>query len=196
MKRIVLTALIALVAGSAFAFDSAIFTPDGKISSCTKTDYSISTKFGDTFRTPKTKFVHTFDATGLETETSEYTTKDVLIDKIAYQYDASRNLVSTTFYDANNALVWKTLMVYENGRVKEESEFDRDNNLTSKTIYKYDGNKADETYYDASGKLLSKTITIYNAQNKIAEENEYLDDGSLDQKTVYTYTDKGTISQV
>src|SRR5574344_681277 len=153
MKRIVLTALIALVACSAFAFDSATFTPNGKISSFTKTDYSISTKFGDYFRTPKSKFVHTFDATGLETESSEYSVKDVLIDKISYQYDASRNLVSSTFYDANNNIVWTTKMVYDaTGKLKEESEFDKDNNLTSKTIYKTDGNTTDETYYDASGK--------------------------------------------
>jgi len=196
MKKLILTALIAVTAYSAFAFDSSAFTPAGKVTSYTKTDYSVTAKFGEFYRSPKSKYVHVFDATGLETETSEYNAKDVIIDKISYQYDASRNLVSSVFTDATNAVVWKTMMVYEAGKLKEESEFDKDNKLSGKTIYKYSGSTTDESYYDANGKLLSKTITKSNDANKLAEEAQYFEDGSLDVKKVYTYNDKGLLSQI
>src|SRR5574344_1672873 len=197
MKRSILTAVIAFAVCGAFAFDSETFTPTGKVSSYTKTDYTVTTKFGDYFRSPSSKFLHVYDSTGLETETSEYNAKDVLVDKIVYQYDTSRNLVSSTFYDATNALVWKTLMVYDaTGKVKEESEFDKNNKLSGKTIYKYDDKKTDESYYDGNGKLLSKTITKYVDLKKIAEAAHYLDDGSLDQNDIYTYADNGTLTQV
>jgi hypothetical protein len=197
MKKTILTALIALAAFGAFAFDSEAFTPTGKISSYTKTDYTVTTKFGDYFRSPAAKYVHVYDASGLEIETSEYNAKDVLIDKIVYQYDTSRNLVSSIFYDSTNKLVWKTLMVYDaTGKVKEESEFDKDNKLTGKTLYKYDGQKIDESYYNADGVLLSKTITTLNNKNKKGEVFAYLDDGTLDQHEVYTYNDNGSIAQI
>lgn len=197
MKKVFIIALAALFITSAFSNETFAFKPAGRITSYTQSEYNVSTKFGDYYRSPSSKFLHVLDAnTGLEKEVDEYTAKDVLLSKIVYQYDSSLNTVATIYYNGKEELIWKTEFTYNaDGTKKDESEFDKNGKLIGRTIYKYSDKKTDESYYDANGKLLEKTITKYDA-SRIAEIITYTGDGSLEERNVYHYNDLGKIINI
>lgn len=195
MKKILSGVLALVLAGSAFALDSENFIPEGTVTSYTKTEYAVSTKFGDYFRSVAAKHVHVF-ANGLKKEVSSYNGKDELTDKLVYQYNTSRQLVSLTYTDANNKTIWQDVYEYmADGRNKSSSQFDADGNLSSKTIYKYDGNKTIESFYDGTGKLLSRTIYTLNANNQKENEKQYFGDGSIALVINYTYDENNKLKQ-
>jgi hypothetical protein len=195
MKKIVSIMLASTLALSTFAFDTEEFTPVGNVSSYTKTEYSVTTKFGDYFRMVNAKYVHVYDGSGLEIETSTYNSKDALVDKVTYTYDTSRNLTSCVCSDsAGNTVVKTTLEYYADGKIKAESEYDANGNITGKIIYKYEGQKTTESYYDSEGALISSNIATVNADNKPVEKYCYYGDGKLEKRIVYTYLENGKIS--
>lgn len=197
MKKLIAGTVLALLSGTVFAFDQSTISPNGGVSSYTKTDYIITSKFGDYFRSPSVKYVHMFNTNGLETECISYSAKDVLIDRIMYDYDTSRNLVSSRFYNASDELQWKTQVEYDStGKIKEEAEYDASGRLTAKTIYRYNGRETSESLYNGEGALLSRTIKKTNELNRLVEVNKYFDDGSLDVQEVYGYADNGHLVQV
>lgn len=197
MKKVLLIALAATFITGAFATESFAFKPAGRVTSYTQSEYNVSTKFGDYYRSPSSKFLHVLNAnTGLETEVDEYTTKDVLLSKVIYQYDSSLNLTATLYYNGKEELIWKTAVTYNaDGTKKDESEFDKNGKLIGRTIFKYSDKKTDESYYDANGKLLEKTITKYDG-SRISEVVAYVGDGSLEERNVYHYNDLGKIINI
>ncbi len=194
MKKIITVTLAVFLALTAFAADSESIKPVGNVSSYTQSEFNISTKFGDYYRTASSKFLHILNPkTGLEVEVDEYTSKDVLLSKIAYDYDENLNLISTKLFNENEELVLKTEITYtEDGKKKDESDYDEVGNLTARTIYKYEDGKIDKSYYSAQGKLLEKSITK-EENGKVVEVASYADDGSLTEREVYTYTEDGKI---
>ena len=197
MKKTLLILATVALSAQVFAFDSeASLKPEGGVGQYTKIEYQITEKFGDYYRSPRAKFVHVFDATGLETEASELTSKDSLVDKITYKYEGN-NLVERVCTDADGKITWKITTAYDaEGNKTEESEFNAANTLINKTIWKINGNQIDESYYNADGALLSKIITKTDDQNRIIEVAQYHADGSLDQKAAYTYNDAGKLSEI
>ncbi len=197
MKKLVLSALAALVSFSAFAYDSTNFTPEGKFSSYTKTEYAVTSKFGEFYRSVVSKDVFVFDDTGLKLETSSYSAKDELLGKIQYKYDTSRNLSSETYTDSNANVVWTTKIEYQNdGNIKQDSEYDASGNLISRIIYKYNANKITENYYNGDGLLLSRRIKTVNENNKPLEIVQYFGDGTLCLRQEFSYLENSKISSV
>ena len=95
MKKTLLVLAAAALSAQVFAFDSeAALKPEGAVGQYTKVEYQITEKFGDYYRSPRAKFLHVFDASGKETEASELTSKDSLVDHIAYKYEGE-NLVAS-----------------------------------------------------------------------------------------------------
>lgn len=198
MKKYLFAAALASLSFQLFAFDpNSVLKTSGKVQSYTKTDYTITEKFGDYYRTPKAKYVHNFDAEGRVVESLEYTNKDVLVDRIVYTYDANGNLTATTGYDADNKLSWKTVSTYDDKNVKtEESEFNSSDILVSRSIWKnVAGKQSDESYYNADGALLGKIITKFDDLNRETEVCNYAAAGTLDVKKVYTYNEAGRLSE-
>ena len=205
MKKILIALMAATVVAGAFAFDRNGFNPAGKLSTYTKTDYNIVSKFGSTYRSVAVKYVHDFNTAGVETACTGFNSKNAQVDRITYEYNDRNNLVSSTFYDGQNTMIWKTTLEYDtSNRLTAESEFDKDNRLSGKTIYEYNDkdvakgkeSKIVESYYDGNGKLLSRSITTMNAAGKPAELARYYGDGSLDQREIYSYNDYGVLSQI
>ena len=197
MKKTLLILATAALSAQVFAFDSeASLKPEGGVGQYTKIEYQITEKFGDYYRSPRAKFVHVFDATGLETEASELTSKDSLVDKITYKYEGN-NLIERVCTDADGKITWKITTAYDaEGNKTEESEFNAANTLINKTIWKINGNQIDESYYNADGALLSKIITKNDDQGRTAEVAQYAAAGNLEQKAVYTYNDAGKLSEI
>ena len=197
MKKSFFIFAAAAITAQLFAFDPEVsLKPAGALTEYTKTDYQITEKFGDYYRSPRAKYVHVFDVTGRELETSELTSKDALVDHIAYKYEGN-NLVERVCTDADGKISWKMTMTYDaSGNKVDESEFNSSNNLVNRTIWKFNGKQADESYYNADGALLSKIITKYDDQDRIAEVAQYQATGSLEQKATYTYNDAGKLSEI
>ncbi len=196
MKRFILSGLLVITAFAAFSQESTYAKINGQFSSYTKTQYSVTSKFGDYFRTIETKDVYAFDSSGLKTETATYNAKDELLSKVNYKYDVSRNLISQVYTDQAGNVSFKTTYEYNaDGTLKAENDYDVSDNLISKTIYKYEGSKTTENFYDDAGKLLSRTITSYNG-DKVSEVVKYYGDGTLNEKVIYAYNDSGKISQI
>lgn len=201
MKRLIfaLTIIATVFVSSGFAYDtSSLLKPVGSVSEYTKTDYTITEKFGDYYRSPKAKFVHTFDASGKQIEEKELTNKDALVDKIVYAYDAAGNLTLVTASDADGKLLWKKTASYDDkGNKTEESEFNAGEILVSKSIWKLtSGKQSEKSNYDVEGALLGKIITKFDEQGRDSEVCEYSADGNLSQKLIYTYNEAGKLSEV
>ena len=197
MKKSLFILAATALSAQVFAFDSeATLNPAVTVGEYTKTEYQITEKFGDYYRSPRAKFVHNFDSTGRETESSELTSKDTLVDHTTYKYEGN-NLTETICTDADGKISWKITAVYDaSGNKTEESEFNAANTLINKTIWRLNGNQVDESYYNADGALLSKIITQKDDQNRTAEVSQYAAAGNLEQKAVYTYNDAGKLSEI
>src|SRR5574344_2892813 len=99
MKKIILSFALLCFGLCAFAYDTTPFIkPSSGIKNYVKTDYTIVSKFGDYFRSPKLKFRHVFNEQGLEIESVTLSTTDEIMDKIIYAYDEKNNLLGQTCY--------------------------------------------------------------------------------------------------
>ena len=206
MKKVVLLALGAFAALAAFAFDTDSIAPVPSGVSYTKTDYAVISKFGEYFRSPTVKHVHLYK-NGKEVEVASYTakkssasseSKEMLVDKTTFTYNASGKQETANFYDSNERLIWKTVKEYgSDGKLASESEYNAENTLAGKTIFKYEAGKITESYYSGNGALLSRTITNLDvATGRPVEEFLYYADGILDRLSLIRYTDDGKVSQV
>ncbi|MCQ2592749.1 MAG: hypothetical protein MJ188_08180 [Treponema sp.] len=204
MKKLIAFISTALLSVSLFGLDIFNYVPlTGDISSYTQTDYTITSKFGDLFRTPSVKILHNFqegtsDGELKESDSVEMTARDVLLNRTEYNYDEDDNLVEVSYYDAALNLIWKNVMTYNEGNQKiDSSEYDRTGALKSRTIYSYgkDGNLAKESGYDGDGALLWKIVYKY-ADDELTNLIQYAADGSLTSEESYTYTDDGRLETI
>lgn len=199
MKKTILVVTAAAIAFNLYAFDTAsTLKPAVGVKDYTKTDYTITEKFGDYYRSPKAKYVHVFDAAGKHIEATELTSKDALVDRLVYSYDTNGRLTNTISYDSEGKLSWKQTTVYDAaGNKTEESTFNASDMLVNKSIWKIiAGKQSEEAYYNADGVLLGKTITKLDDQGRETEVCVYNADGSLDVKRSYTYNDAGKLSEI
>lgn len=195
MKKIYAVALIATLTASAFAFD-----PDesvklnGTAKSYTKTLYTVTEKFGEYFRSPIAKYQHLYDsASGQELEVMELNARDAMVDKITYDYDSANNVVASAYYDADGNLSVKTAIAYTAEGKSEKSEFDKEDNLIGKTIYKYKDNTVEESYYDGEGVLLWRNISVKDSKGNIVSTSKYFSSGALNERYVPAYNEKNEL---
>lgn len=196
-KKAILAAAAATIAAGAFAFDpNSSPKLEGQVGAYTRTEYTITQKFGDYYRSPKAKFVHEYDPTGKEAVASELTTRDSVVDRITYGYNASGRLVQTICTDSDGKVSWKITADFdENGNKVDESEFNAGDVLMNRTIWKFNGRQIEESLYNADGALLSRTITKTDEQGRKTEEAIYNEEGRLEQKISHTYNDAGKLSE-
>ena len=198
MKKAVLALSIAAIAASVYAFDSeASITTKGTVGSYTKTEYSVTQKFGDYYRSPKAKFTHNFASNGKETDSTELTSRDSVVDTVSYAYTSDGKLASKICTDADGKVQWKFTYAYDvTGNLIDESAYNASDILTDRTIWKYNGKQVDESYYNADGALLGKIITKKDDSGRTSEVAKYDESGWLEVKQVYTYNDAGKLSEV
>ena len=196
MKKTLFIFAAAALSAQTFAFDSSVSIKPNGTNEYTKTEYQITEKFGDYYRSPRAKFVHVFDSNGREIQSAELTSKDSVVDNISYRYEGD-NLVETICTDGDGKISWKITATYDsNGNKIDESEFNASNNLVNRTIWKINGSQTDESYYNADGTLLSKIITKFDDMGRVAEVSQYHAAGFLEEKSVYSYNDAGKLSEI
>lgn len=197
-KSVLFTTIALAFASGAFAFDpESTLKLEGQVGEYTKTDYTITQKFGDYYRSPKAKFVHQYDPTGKEAIATELTTRDSIVDKITYGYNSAGRLVQTICIDNEGKVSWKITAEYdENGNKIDESEFNASDILMNRTIWKYNGRMIEESLYNTDGALLNRTITKNDDRGRKTEVALYNENGQLEEKSHYTYNDAGKLSEV
>lgn len=197
MKKVLAFVCAASMSLSLFALDIFNYVPvTGNVKTYTETNFTISSKFGNYFRTPNAKVVHTRDVAGREIEVIELTARDAIVSKTTNTYDVYGNLTEQSCNDEAGNLLWKSTTTYSGVKKADYSEYGKDDILKSKTIFTYD--KAtdlliDETGYDGDGTLVWKIIYTYDDKGVLSVMDEYNADGSLAVKTTYTYSDDGKI---
>ena len=196
MKKILTVGFLALISTSLFAINIFKYVPfEGNVKSYSQTDFSISSKFGNFLRTPKLKVVHVFDQKGNEVESTEYTPRDVLINKIVSTYDKNNNLIEQKCINDESEIVWKNVISYKNGKKVDISEYDNNNNLKTRTIFTYKSDSVcDESLYDSDGALISKVI--FKKEPNKETISTYFSNGSLDTEEIITYSENGSIESV
>lgn len=195
LKKTVFVAGVFALAASGFSFDNENYKPRGNVNEYTRTEFTVTTKFGDYYRAPKVSYVHKFQM-GVETEAYEVTNKGAIVDKITFGYDATGNLGSRTCIDADGNLSWKTVTIYDAaGNKTEENEYNANGVLTSKIIFKYNAatRQKEEAFYNGDGDLLGKTISVCDESGKVTEFNSYNAEGNLDEKEVHEYNAAGIL---
>lgn len=197
MKKIISLAFAATLSLSLFAADIFTYAPiSGNVKSYTKTEYSIASKFGNYFRTPSVKFLHTFDG-AQEIESGELTPRDAVVNKIVSTYDEEGRLSTQTFTNSDGDIVWKSTTTYKDGLKIDYSEYDATDNLKDRTIFTYEnGLLVDESSYDGEGTLLWKTIYKYNSNGRTDSISEYEARGTLSERKTYAYNETGAIDSI
>ena len=197
MKKLLAVACVLGTTFTAFSFDKETVVPQGTVKSYTKTNYTISSKFGTFYRTPETKYVHTYNIAGLESERTELTGTDVLTDRLSFQYDMSNTLLSTTLFNADGVQIEQTTYTYDAaGKVNTVEVVSKDGVLLSKTVYKTADGKEDKSEYDGEGALEKKTITVFADDGKATEIFVYSGDGNLSQKQSFSYDVSRNLAEI
>lgn len=197
MKKILALTLAATLSCCLFAVDIFKYAPVSEnVKSCTKTEYAISSKFGNYFRTASSKFITTYDGAGRIVSSTELTAKDTVVNRILSVYDNFGNLTEQNAFDTENNVIWKNVYTYKNNLRTDETGYNANGELKEKTIYTYtEGKLSDETLYDSEGALVWKTIYTYTSDGLVSEIFQYDSDGILDTKSIYAYAD-GRITSI
>ncbi|MBD5439795.1 MAG: hypothetical protein HDR33_02005 [Treponema sp.] len=201
MKKILSATILFAICFCVFADDASQFflpRPFGNVKNYTETNFEITTKFGDYYRTPKTNYFHEFNENGLEIRSSEFNAAGQIVNRIEYAYNDDGNLFSQICYDDNGKIFWKIITSFdENGIKSEDSEYDGKDNLTGKSVYKNEGaNPAEEIYYNAKGDLIWKNTFKYSDANLLEECCSYFANGQLDTRKVYKYDSNGNLLEI
>jgi len=142
--------------------------------------------------TLKIKEEYQYDEKGRLMQFVLYEGEDVLISKTEYSKDGlTSNSVS---YSANGEETKTNELFYEDGRIKQHTEFYTDG---SKQISKYDrfGNMISHEYFDKDGTVKSNSINKYEyvgTESRIIEEVSYYN-GKENYRSEYKYDRHGNI---
>ena len=200
MKKLLLSILITAFGFSLFAIDIFDYIPVvGNVKNYTQIDYDITSKFGNYYRIPIGKVIHTLNVSGKEIETTELTPKDAVICKTVLTYDLYGNLTGEISYNSEDIVLWNSVVKYdENKRRIDISEFGKNKELKDKIIYSYDDNGVltEETGYNGDGALIWKVVYKYNSDKRIEVMTEYDSDGEMSYRESYTYKANGKMESI
>lgn len=198
MKKIIEFVLLGTMACGLFGYD--VFSAskkNGNVRSAVCTEYAISTKFGDYFRTPQGKMIFKYDEKGNEIEYIEFIGKDTLKEKKETSYNSDGTVKEVLGYTSDGDLSWKAVNSYKDKKLVDVSEYGTDNVLNEKTIMKYKGDfLVDESSYNGDGKLLVKNIYTADDNGRLVKWAQYFADGSLDCQEEYTWNEKGEVESI
>lgn len=198
MKKLLTATCIASLALGIYAVDPETLSPLGSPKSYTKVDYTITSKFGIYYRTPETKYVHTYNENGQETESIQMTGTDVPVDKVTFQYEDSetdstnKKLISKTFLNKDGNVIGKNIFIYDDKGNKTAEEYyvpknSEDEKLEADVEAIETEEKETETDEPENNEVLSGKI-VYKNQDKKDEISEYDKEGSLIKRTILTYS--------
>lgn len=192
MKKILALVSTAIVAFGAYAHPKFVTSSETQ----SVTSYSVTSKFGEYFRTVDSKSSETYE-NGKKTAYSVSDAKDNEIQSFSYTYNAAGKLKSvSSSISGGTPFVTEDYEYNKDGSLKSITYLGMDGNLTFKYIYKTEGSKVTENMYDQNGKLIGCNITTKNAAGEPETIKNYTASGNLAHTTKFTYTESGKVSVV
>lgn len=190
MKKILSLVSAAVVSVAVYA-QPKIVTP---AESHSITSYSVTSKFGEYFRTVDAKTSKEFE-NGKQVSYVSADAKDNEIQKLTYSYNTSGKLKSiSTSITGGESFISEEYEYNKDGTLKSISFLGTKGSLNMKSIFKNEGSKITENIYDQNGKLVSCKITVNNAAGNPETIKTYNASGSIAYTIKYTYTESGKIS--
>ncbi|MBO5247907.1 MAG: hypothetical protein J6B54_01245 [Clostridia bacterium] len=157
-------------------------------------DVALAEYYSGTLLTHKKKY----DGTLVTEETAYKEDGATVLSRITYEYNAKKQLLTRTEYDANNAIQGRTSNQYN------------EKNLLTKTIY-YDGNAEIIEYetfnydlnnnpikqvkYTGDGTMKYQILKVFNDKGRVTKETSLKTDGSIDYCYGYDYDKDGYVSK-
>lgn len=170
----------------------------GSVKSCEESSYEAIEKFGliiaDERLKSSFKKVRLFNPGGFITQEYVYIHDTTLYLKFTKKYDFNNNIIKdvTNDYLSNKERV-EILIYDELGKKIENSNYDSDGKIQSRSIYFYDKdeNMIERRHYDSNGNLTSKDIYKYDKAGNNIESINFSGNGEFKQKNVTIYDDNG-----
>ncbi len=166
----------------------------GKIKTLNETEYQASDKFGDIQKgNIQYKFITIYNESGNTLEWRMYDSDGNQYSKVIYEYDNNRKIIEKKQFHEENINSRTTYKYDEKGMKIESDDYKSDGSLESKYLFSYDeqGNISEMKHYDKAGNLVSNNIGKYDENGSIIETTYYKLDGSIDSKATEKYDVKG-----
>ena len=226
MKKFVVLALVALIAGSAFAAKrnpkssrqeigingNAIYVieytynlhggkDNGRQLICIDSiTFDKRGNFQDKFRTKDGSYPwysYFFDVNGYSLGWNEYNREKQLTGRTAYLNDKNGNRIERTIY-MGQQMTKRESSRFENNRKVEEQSYAPNGMMTEKRVYKYDeaGNNTEMEFYNRDGELIQRYLYKYDENGNRIEWRYYDADEFLVALTTYYYDDHNNLTEV
>lgn len=139
--------------------------------------------------------VSTYDPATRKVEVITADDKNALQTKAIYSYDEAGKLTATLAV-GENAFEGRTTFSYaSDGRLSEETHYNKNNEVENKTSYKYelDSRRIERADYKANGTIEDLVVIVRNFKKRTKEVSYYRADGALAWKILVTYDDKDNV---
>jgi hypothetical protein len=134
----------------------------------------------------------TFNEDGNRTELGMYNDKGVLSRRIETRFDGPR-MTEFLNYDGAGRMWLRGTYLYEDGRVKEQTNYNGDGSVRSKSFIKRNskGQLLERTEQSGDGVLMQKVTNSFDGDSLITSERSlYYTDGSLREKVTHDIPQK------
>ncbi len=226
MKKVLLTALVLLIAGTTMAGNrirqnsrsemgingNAIYVieytynlhggrDNGRQLICIDSiTFDKRGNFQDKFRTKNKEYTwysYYFDVNGYSLGWNEYNHQKQLTGRTAYLNDKNGNRIERTVF-LGERMTKREESRYENNRIVEEQSYASDGSLTEKRVYKYDeqGNNNEMEFYNRDGEIIQRYTYKYDDNGNRIEWRFYDADEFLVALTTYYYDDHNNLVEV
>ena len=118
-------------------------------------------------------------------------------EKTVYEYDNKDNIVVIINYDEEGVFISKSEVTYnEKGDVTERKTLNAENKITSRLSFSVpEEHQIEESEFDENDKLISKTLLKFNNEGKEISSVQISPQGKLISSVINTFDERGNVIQ-
>ena len=118
-------------------------------------------------------------------------------EKTVYEYDNKDNIVVIINYDEEGVFISKSEVTYnEKGDVTERKTLNTENKITSRLSFSVpEEHQIEESEFDENDKLISKTLLKFNNEGKEISSVQISPQGKLISSVINTFDERGNVIQ-
>ncbi len=134
----------------------------------------------------------------LVTEKIFYDEAKIITNRIVYEYNNAKQLLTQTEYDAKNAIQGRIVNQYnEKGLLTKTIQYDGAGAILEYDTYNYDlnNNPIKQVTYSGDGTMKSQVLKVFNDKNQVIKETDLNADGSIAYCSGYDYDEKGYVAK-
>ncbi len=118
-------------------------------------------------------------------------------EKTVYEYDNKDNIIAIKYYDEEGEFTTRSDVKYnEKGDVTERITYNSDNKITSRIAFSVpEEHQIEESEFDENNKLISKTLLKFNNEGKEISSVQTSPQGKLISSVLNTFDERGNVIQ-